>query len=131
MAAHTPVLLEEVLAGLAIQADGRYCDGTFGRGGHTAAILGALGPRGRVVAIDRDPEAIAAGRARFADEPRLTLVRGSFAQLEQLVRAAGLDVEAASMRNDTYPLLDRIGALVKTGPTNTNVGDLVIATFKG
>jgi 16S rRNA (cytosine1402-N4)-methyltransferase len=93
VAAHTPVLLEEVLAGLAIQADGRYCDGTFGRGGHTAAILAALGPQGRVVAIDRDPEAIAAGRARFVDEPRLTLVRGSFAQLEQLVRAAGLEGE--------------------------------------
>jgi 16S rRNA (cytosine1402-N4)-methyltransferase len=89
--AHTPVLLEEVLAGLAIQADGRYCDGTFGRGGHTAAILAALGPAGRIVAIDRDPEAIAAGRVRFKDEPRLTLVRGSFAQLEQLLRAAGLE----------------------------------------
>jgi 16S rRNA (cytosine1402-N4)-methyltransferase len=91
VAAHTPVLLEEVLAGLAIQADGRYCDGTFGRGGHTAAILAALGPLGRVVAIDKDPDAIAAGRARFADEPRLTLVRGSFAQLKQLLRAAGLE----------------------------------------
>ena len=91
MAAHTPVLLNEVLAGLAIQADGRYCDGTFGRGGHTAAILAALGPLGRVVAIDKDPDAIAAGRARFADEPRLTLVRGSFAQLKQLLRAAGLE----------------------------------------
>jgi 16S rRNA (cytosine1402-N4)-methyltransferase len=91
--AHTPVLLEEVLAGLAIQADGRYCDGTFGRGGHTAAILAALGPAGRIVAIDRDPEAIAAGRVRFKDEPRLTLVRGSFAQLEQLLRAAGLERE--------------------------------------
>ena len=93
MSAHTPVLLDEVLAGLSLQADGRYCDGTFGRGGHTAAILATLGPHGRVVAIDRDPEAIAAGRVRFADEPRLTLVKGSFAQLEQLVRTAGLEGE--------------------------------------
>ncbi len=91
MAEHTPVLPGEVLAGLAVRADGRYCDATFGRGGHTAEILAALGPGGRVIAIDRDPEAVRAGRVRFADEPRLTLVKGSFGQLEQLVRAAGLE----------------------------------------
>ena len=90
MAEHTPVLLDEVLAGLAVRPDGRYCDGTFGRGGHTAAILGALGPAGRLVAIDRDPEAIRAGRRRFAGEPRLTLVQGSFGPLEERVRAAGM-----------------------------------------
>jgi 16S rRNA (cytosine1402-N4)-methyltransferase len=87
--AHTPVLLDEVLAGIAVKAAGRYCDATFGRGGHAAAILGQLGPAGRLCAIDRDPEAIAAGRERFAAEPRLTLVRGSFGQLEERVRAAG------------------------------------------
>ena len=89
MAPHTPVLLDEVLAGLAVQATGSYCDATFGRGGHTAAVLAQLGPTGRVIAIDRDPEAIVAGRERFAGEPRLTLVRGSFGQLAGLVRAAG------------------------------------------
>ena len=93
MAEHTPVLLEEVLAGLEVRPDGRYCDATFGRGGHAAAILAALGPAGRVYAIDRDPEAIAAGRARFGAEPRLTLIRGSFGRLEELVRAAGLEGE--------------------------------------
>ena len=93
MQGHTPVLLEEVLAGLAIRADGRYCDATFGRGGHTAAMLDGLGPGGRVVAIDRDAEAIRAGRLRFADEPRLTLMRGSFARLEELVRAAEVEGE--------------------------------------
>jgi len=91
VAEHTPVLPGEVLAGLAVRTDGRYCDATFGRGGHTAEILAALGPGGRVIAIDRDPEAVRAGRVRFADEPRLTLVKGSFGQLEQLVRAAGLE----------------------------------------
>jgi len=93
VAEHTPVLLEEVLAGLEVRPDGRYCDATFGRGGHAAAILAALGPAGRVYAIDRDPEAIAAGRARFGAEPRLTLIRGSFGRLEELVRAAGLEGE--------------------------------------
>jgi 16S rRNA (cytosine1402-N4)-methyltransferase len=91
VAEHTPVLPDEVLAGLAMRADGRYCDATFGRGGHTAAILAALGPEGRVIAIDRDPDAIRAGRVRFAGEPRLTLVKGSFGRLEELVRAAGFE----------------------------------------
>ena len=93
MAEHTPVLRDEVLASLAIRPDGCYCDGTFGRGGHTAAILEALGPSGRVVAIDRDPDAIRAGQRRFAGESRLTLVRGSFGPLEERVRAAGVEGE--------------------------------------
>ena len=85
------MLLAEVLAGLAVRPGGRYCDATFGRGGHTAAILQAAGPDGRVIAIDRDPEAIAAGRERFGDEPRLTFCRGSFGQLASLVRTAGVE----------------------------------------
>jgi 16S rRNA (cytosine1402-N4)-methyltransferase len=93
VAEHTPVLRDEVLAGLAIRPGGRYCDGTFGRGGHTAAILAALGPSGRVVAIDRDPDAIRAGQRRFEGESRLTLVRGSFGPLEERVRAAGIEGE--------------------------------------
>jgi 16S rRNA (cytosine1402-N4)-methyltransferase len=93
VAEHTPVLLDEVLAGLDVRPAGRYCDATFGRGGHSAAILAALGPAGRVYAIDRDPEAIAAGQAHCGAEPRLTLIRGSFGRLEELVRAAGLEGE--------------------------------------
>jgi 16S rRNA (cytosine1402-N4)-methyltransferase len=93
VAEHTPVLRDEVLASLSIRPGGCYCDGTFGRGGHTAAILGALGPSGRVVAIDRDPDAIRAGQRRFEGESRLTLVRGSFGPLEERVRAAGVEGE--------------------------------------
>jgi 16S rRNA (cytosine1402-N4)-methyltransferase len=106
---HTPVLLEEVLAGLAISVDGRYCDATFGRGGHTAAILAALGREGRVVAIDRDAQAIRAGRQRFGEDPRLTLMRGSFAELEQLVRMAGVEGELQGVLLDlgvSSPQLD-------------------------
>jgi 16S rRNA (cytosine1402-N4)-methyltransferase len=106
---HTPVLLEEVLAGLAIRVDGRYCDATFGRGGHAEAILGSLGPDGRLVAIDRDAEAIRAGQRRFGGEPRLTLMRGSFAQLEELVRAAGVEGELQGVLMDlgvSSPQLD-------------------------
>jgi 16S rRNA (cytosine1402-N4)-methyltransferase len=79
--AHVPVLSGEAFEALAVQADGLYIDATFGRGGHTALILGALGPEGRVLAFDRDPEAIAAGHRRFPDEVRLALVGAPFADI--------------------------------------------------
>ncbi|MEJ0038846.1 MAG: 16S rRNA (cytosine(1402)-N(4))-methyltransferase RsmH [Gammaproteobacteria bacterium] len=82
---HTPVLVEESLAALALEADGYYVDATFGRGGHTARILEALGRKGFLLAIDRDAAAIEAGRARFADEVRLALVHAPFAELATLV----------------------------------------------
>jgi 16S rRNA (cytosine1402-N4)-methyltransferase len=82
---HLPVLVEESLAALALEADGYYVDATFGRGGHTARILQALGREGSVLALDRDAAAIAAGRARFANEMRLALVHAPFAELATLV----------------------------------------------
>ncbi|HYB33841.1 MAG TPA: 16S rRNA (cytosine(1402)-N(4))-methyltransferase RsmH [Steroidobacteraceae bacterium] len=84
---HAPVLAAEALEGLALEAGGYYVDATFGRGGHTALILQALGREGRLLALDRDPAAIAAGRRRFTDEMRLTLVHASFADLAALVPA--------------------------------------------
>jgi len=84
---HIPVLAAEALAGLALEAGGYYVDATFGRGGHTSLLLQALGREGRVLALDRDPQAIASGRQRFADEMRLTLVHASFADLGALVPA--------------------------------------------
>jgi 16S rRNA (cytosine1402-N4)-methyltransferase len=84
---HIPVLATEALEGLALEAGGYYVDATFGRGGHSALILQALGREGRLLALDRDPQAIAAGRRRFADEMRLTLVHASFADLATLVPA--------------------------------------------
>jgi 16S rRNA (cytosine1402-N4)-methyltransferase len=84
---HTPVLVEETLSALAPVAGGYYVDATFGRGGHTARILAALGGEGRVLALDQDREAIEAGHRRFADEVRLTLVHAAFADLATLVPA--------------------------------------------
>ena len=81
------MLAAEALDGLALEAGGYYVDATFGRGGHTALILQALGREGRLLALDRDPHAIAAGRRRFADEMRLALVHASFADLATLVPA--------------------------------------------
>ena len=86
-AEHAAVLVEEALAALAIEAGGYYVDATFGRGGHTARLLEAVGGQGRVLAIDQDPQAIAAGHARFANEVRLALVHASFADLGSLVPA--------------------------------------------
>lgn len=87
---HTPVLLHEVLVALAVRAGGCYLDATFGRGGHTAAILQRLGATGRVVAIDRDPAAIGAGRDRFLTEQRLTLVSRAFSQVAQVAEEMSL-----------------------------------------
>lgn len=78
------MLLHEVLDALGVRAGGRYLDATFGRGGHTAALLARIGAQGRVVAIDRDPDAIRAGLEVFASEQRLTLVRLPFSQLAQV-----------------------------------------------
>lgn len=90
MLRHTPVLLREVLAALDIRAGGRYVDATFGRGGHTAALLDRIGESGRVVALDRDPEAIRAGRERYAGDERLTLVPAAFSSLGAVVAELGL-----------------------------------------
>jgi len=84
---HIPVLADEVLGALALEPDGYYVDATFGRGGHTALLLQALGPAGRVLATDRDPEAVAAGGRRFAGEMRLALVHAPFADIGALVSA--------------------------------------------
>jgi len=84
---HVPVLVEEVLEALAPCAGGFYVDGTFGRGGHAARLLEAVGPTGSLLALDRDPAAIAAGKARFIDEPRFELVQADFAALAEVVAA--------------------------------------------
>ena len=82
------MLVDEVLAALAVRPAGHYVDATFGRGGHSERILAALGPAGRLIAIDRDQQAIDAGRARFASEPRIALVLGAFGEIAALLRAA-------------------------------------------
>jgi 16S rRNA (cytosine1402-N4)-methyltransferase len=83
---HVPVLVDAVLEALAPAADGFYVDATFGRGGHTARLLQALGREGSVLAFDRDPEAVAYGREHFKDELRLEIVHAAFADLRTVVR---------------------------------------------
>jgi 16S rRNA (cytosine1402-N4)-methyltransferase len=79
---HTTVLLTEAVEALVTRVDGTYVDGTFGRGGHSRAVLQRLSPAGRLVAFDKDPEAIAAAQG-LADDPRFAIVHDSFASLAQ------------------------------------------------
>lgn len=81
---HISVLLNEAIDGLAINPDGIYIDCTFGRGGHSGLILSQLSPKGRLIAIDRDPTAIEAAK-KFADDPRFTIEHYGFADLAEIV----------------------------------------------
>ncbi len=87
---HVPVLFDEALKALNISASGVYMDGTFGRGGHSGAILQSLGSDGRLLAIDKDPQAIAHAEDVFGKDERFSIRHGSFAMLEQLAQQNGV-----------------------------------------
>lgn len=82
---HQPVLLAEVLTALSIKPDGVYVDGTFGRGGHANAILAELGPQGRLLAMDRDPEAVQSAEQQFGTDPRFEIEQGAFTMLSRVI----------------------------------------------
>jgi 16S rRNA (cytosine1402-N4)-methyltransferase len=107
---HTPVLLEESLEALAIKPDGSYLDGTFGRGGHARALLARLGPSGRLLVLDRDPEAVAAARTLAKEDPRLAVEHAPFS-------AAG----AAARRHGLHGALD--GLLLDVGVSSPQLDD--------
>jgi 16S rRNA (cytosine1402-N4)-methyltransferase len=88
--AHVPVLLGPVLEGLELKQDGLYVDATFGRGGHSSAILQRLGSAGRLIAVDRDPQAIAAADTTLMSDPRFELVRSDFEKLAACIEEKGL-----------------------------------------
>jgi 16S rRNA (cytosine1402-N4)-methyltransferase len=81
--AHVAVMVAQVLDGLRVRADGVYLDGTFGRGGHARAVLERLGKAGRLLLMDRDPAAVAAARAEFGGDARVSIRHGSFGALAQ------------------------------------------------
>jgi 16S rRNA (cytosine1402-N4)-methyltransferase len=90
--AHLPVLYAQVIEGLRVIPDGTYLDGTFGRGGHARGVLERLGPNGRLLLMDKDPEAITVAEREFGADARVSIRRGSFAELAQWeATAAGLD----------------------------------------
>ncbi|WP_223669457.1 16S rRNA (cytosine(1402)-N(4))-methyltransferase RsmH [Kangiella shandongensis] len=84
--AHDSVLLDEAVEALVINPDGTYIDCTFGRGGHSRAVLAALSEEGRLMAFDKDPQAIEKGQALEQEDSRFEIIHGSFALLEQEVR---------------------------------------------
>lgn len=120
--AHVPVLLGPVLEGLKIKPDGCYVDGTFGRGGHSREILRQLGNDGRLIAIDRDPQAIASAPNSLTEDPRFELVRGEIAQLKTIIGERDLIGEVDGLLFDlgvSSPQLDEAGrgfSFMRDGP---------------
>ncbi|PAU57810.1 16S rRNA (cytosine(1402)-N(4))-methyltransferase [Pseudomonas indica] len=106
---HITVLLDEAVEALAVRADGCYLDGTFGRGGHSRLILERLGPGGRLLGFDKDPQAIATGQALAAEDGRFVIVQRSFAELGDEVAARGLSGKLSGVLLDlgvSSPQLD-------------------------
>jgi 16S rRNA (cytosine1402-N4)-methyltransferase len=87
-ASHESVMLQEAVAGLAVQPNGIYIDATYGRGGHSQAILKLLGDNGQLISIDKDPEAVADANKRFANESRIKVFHRSFAQVAEVAKSA-------------------------------------------
>jgi len=82
---HQPVLLQEAVEGLLLRDDGWYVDATYGRGGHSAAVLAQLGAQGRLLALDKDSQAVAHGRERFAGDARFAIQHAGFEDLAAIV----------------------------------------------
>jgi len=82
---HQPVLLTQVLQQLKIYPQGRYVDCTFGRGGHSRALLAQLGPKGQLLALDQDPEAVRVAQTLSEHDQRFEIVHSAFSQLKQII----------------------------------------------
>ncbi|TPW12401.1 MAG: 16S rRNA (cytosine1402-N4)-methyltransferase, partial [Halothiobacillaceae bacterium] len=87
---HQPVMLTEVLFGLNVQPEGIYIDGTFGRGGHSKAIVDLLGDAGQLYVMDKDPEAITVAQSQFAQDGRVKVVHASFAEIAERAGEYGI-----------------------------------------
>ena len=129
---HIPVLLNETVEGLAIKSNGCYIDGTFGRGGHAKAILASLSQKGKLLGLDKDPEAIKAWQSLARQDGRFDIEECSFATLSQVVNARLwqgkvdgilLDIGVSSPQLD---MAERGFSFQKDGPLdmrmNPNVG---------
>lgn len=81
---HLPVLKRELLELLDVRSDGIYVDGTYGRGGHSRALLDRLGAQGRLIVIDRDPRALEAAHELAVRDARVTVIKGSFGEIERI-----------------------------------------------
>lgn len=107
--AHQTVLKQEAVAALSIDSAGCYIDATFGRGGHSRAILEQLGASGKLLVLDKDPEAIAVANSLRASDRRVMVTHGAFAELEQIASQLGLTGKVAGILFDlgvSSPQLD-------------------------
>lgn len=119
-AGHAPVLLDEALDALALRPDGFYVDATFGRGGHTRAILARLGEQGKLLAIDRDPQAVVAAKALLGADPRASVVHAPFSRLADAISDAGRPADGILLDlGVSSPQLDDAGrgfSFLRDGP---------------
>ncbi|MEM6998689.1 MAG: 16S rRNA (cytosine(1402)-N(4))-methyltransferase RsmH [Pseudomonadota bacterium] len=109
---HKPVLLDEVIEALKLRADGFYIDATFGRGGHSREILKRLGPQGRLLTFDKDPEAIKSAGNDLIHDKRFDIIKGSFTMLMQHLTQQNLQTQCAGVLFDfgvSSPQLDDAG----------------------
>lgn len=107
---HQTVLLEETVAALVTDPHGVYVDGTFGRGGHSRLLLSRLAPDARLIGVDKDPQAIAAGLQLAAQDKRFAIAQGSFADLPRLLGECGITQPLAGILLDlgvSSPQLDQ------------------------
>lgn len=106
---HTSVLLQQAVDALVWDVNGFYVDGTFGRGGHSTQVMAKLGNEGELLAIDKDPEAVAYARQYFIDEPRFSIAHDSFAAMQKQVVLQGKMGDVAGVLLDlgvSSPQLD-------------------------
>lgn len=126
---HQPVLLQESITALNMQAEGIYLDGTFGRGGHSKVLLKTLSSEAQLIALDRDLSAIEYGQAKFANEPRLHLVHTDFAGMREALSARQLPTKFDGILFDlgvSSPQLDEAGrgfSFLRDGPLDMRMDD--------
>lgn len=107
---HQPVLLAEVVDYLAVDVDGIYMDATFGRGGHAGQILRSLGDKGRLIAIDKDPAAVAYAQQQWDHDKRFKIYQGSFKKIKEIAEIEGVIAEVSGLLLDlgvSSPQLDQ------------------------
>ena len=127
---HAPVMHDEIMRHLNIQADGIYVDGTYGRGGHAKSILSQLGKNGRLIVMDKDPEAIKAARESLGDDARVTIFHDDYANMSETLAAVELKQQVDGVLLDlgvSSPQLDdasRGFSFQKNGPLDMRMNPL-------
>ncbi len=115
---HETVLLHEAVEALQIRPDGIYVDGTFGRGGHSRLILQKLGASGRLIALDKDPAAVAAGQV--ITDSRFSMVHSGYAHLTEVLRELVIEEGQAGMRSNSQKV---DGVLLDLGMSSPQLDD--------